>query len=256
LRRIRELLATAEVGRLYREGAGLAIVGRPNVGKSSLFNALLRDARAIVTSIPGTTRDLLEEVITIQGVPVRISDTAGLRHSTDEVERIGMERAREALCTADMTLLVLDSSQRYTEEDESLAREVLALGKPAVIVLNKCDLPPASAPPEWATGFHACLAMSAKLGTGLKDLENTLGQLLLGDTPISADYGMLTRIHQRDSLRRAAEALERLLSNYTASPEFLSIDLRDALQALGEITGDTTPEDVLNLIFSQFCIGK
>ena len=256
LARINELLATAEAGRLYREGARLIIVGRPNVGKSSIFNALLRDARAIVTAVPGTTRDVLEEVITIQGVPVRISDTAGLRDSADEVERIGIERARGALSTADIVLLVLDASQACTEEDEALARDVLSLGTPAVIALNKNDLAPPSPPPSWAAKFHACVPLSAKTGEGLKSLESALGVVLLGDTPISPDQGMVTRIHQRDSLRRAADALERLTANYEASPEFLSIDLRDALQALGEITGDTTPEDVLDRIFSQFCIGK
>ena len=254
--RIRDLLSTAETGRLYREGARLAIAGRPNVGKSSLFNALLRDARAIVTAVPGTTRDLLEEVITIQGVPVRISDTAGLRDSDDEVERIGMERARAALANSDLAILVLDAAQPYSDEDEALAREVLDLGRPAVSVLNKCDLVARAEPPSWTEEFRACIALSAKTGDGLKDLECALGRLLLGDAPITSDYGMITRIHQRDSLRRAADALERLLSNYGASPEFLSIDLRDALRALGEITGDTTPEDVLDRIFSQFCIGK
>ncbi len=256
LARIKELLATAEAGRLYREGARLTIVGRPNVGKSSIFNALLRDARAIVTAVPGTTRDVLEEVITIQGVPVRISDTAGLRDSADEVERIGIERARGALNTADIVLLVLDASQPCTEEDEALARDVLALGTPVVIALNKNDLAPASPPPSWATEVRACVPLSAKTGEGLKNLEGALGVVLLGDAPISPDQGMITRIHQRDSLCRAAQALERLTANYEASPEFLSIDLRDALQALGEITGDTTPEDILDRIFSQFCIGK
>lgn len=254
--RMSDLLATAQTGRLYREGASVAIAGRPNVGKSSLFNALLRDARAIVTAVPGTTRDLLEEVITIDGVPVRLNDTAGLRATSDEVEQIGMERARSALRAADIVLCVVDASVPYTPEDAELAGDLVALGRPAVLVLNKTDLAPSPRPPDWASEFHHTVAVSSLTGEGLKTLERTLGRMLLGGAPIAPDQGLITRVHQRDSLRRAREALERVLENYNASPEFLSIDLRDSLDALGEITGDSTPEDVLDRIFSSFCIGK
>jgi tRNA modification GTPase len=133
---------------------------------------------------------------------------------------------------------------------------VLDIAAPAVLVLNKTDLAPIAALPGWAGLFHATLHVSALTGEGLKELEETLGAMLLGGVHVAPDQGLITRVHQRDSLRRAAEALARLLANYTASPEFLSIDLRDALDAIGEITGDTTPEDVLERIFSQFCIGK
>ncbi len=255
-RRMVELVATADAGRLYREGARVALTGRPNVGKSSLFNALLRDARAIVTAVPGTTRDLLEEIITLEGVPVRVSDTAGLRLVDDEVERIGVERAREALRVADIVAFMVDASQASDADDERLAREVLELGKPAVLVLNKTDLAANAPAPAWCDKFHQTLRVSATTGAGLKELEHAIGAMLLGGVRLASDQGLLTRIHQRDSLRRAATALERLLENYRASPEFLSIDLRDALDAIGEITGDTTPEDVLERIFAQFCIGK
>ncbi|MBN2312262.1 MAG: tRNA uridine-5-carboxymethylaminomethyl(34) synthesis GTPase MnmE [Candidatus Hydrogenedentes bacterium] len=251
-----ELLDTARAGRLYREGAGVAIVGRPNVGKSSLFNALLRDARAIVTPQPGTTRDLIEEVITISGVPVRLSDTAGLRATDDEIEQMGVEIARGALRNADAVLLLVDAAAPVSEDDELLAREVSALDVPRLLVLNKIDLAPDARPPAWAGAFGACHPVSAKTAQGLKELEAALGRLLLGDVAAGPDQGLITRLHQRDSLRRAAAALDRLLANFTASPEFLSIDLRDALDALGEITGETTPEDILDRIFSSFCIGK
>ena len=256
LERMRELLSTAEAGRLYREGASVAIVGRPNVGKSSLFNALLRDARAIVTAVPGTTRDLLEEVITISGVPVRLSDTAGLHATDDEVERIGIGRARAALANADAILLVVDATQPAGDEDRALAQEVFALARPLIIVLNKIDLVTAVAAATHVDGARPACKVSAKTGDGLKELEAEMGALLLGGGRVSPDQGLITRVHQRDSLRRAADALERLLQNYGASPEFLSIDLRDALDALGEITGETTPEDILARIFSSFCIGK
>lgn len=257
LTRMRDLIGTAERGRLYREGASVAIVGRPNVGKSSLFNALLRDARAIVTAVPGTTRDLLEEVITIDGVPVRLSDTAGLRTTEDEVEQIGIGRARTALANADIVLLVIDSSQELTAEDRDLIRDVNELNRPTIVASNKIDLAPQRSFNREKTirDWETC-PVSAKTEKGLKELESAIGRNLLGGAQITGDQGLITRMHQRDSLRRAAEALERTLANYSASPEFLSIDLRDAIDAIGEITGETTPEDVLDRIFSSFCIGK
>lgn len=256
LARMRELLATAEAGRLYREGASVAIVGRPNVGKSSLFNALLRDARAIVTSVPGTTRDLLEEVITISGVPVRLSDTAGLRESSDEVEQIGIGRARAALENADIIMVVLDVSEPLNDGDRDILQESAALGRPTILALNKSDLLPAHAGIDENKWPAVACRVSAKTGDGLHGLEDALGKLLLGGGAVAPDQGLITRVHQKDSVRRAAEALERMLQNYGASPEFLSIDLREALDALGEITGETTPDDVLDRIFSSFCIGK
>lgn len=254
--RIGELLATAEVGRLLREGASIAIAGRPNVGKSSLFNALLRDARAIVTAQPGTTRDLLEESINLGGVPARLADTAGLRATDDEVERIGVERARQAVKTADIVMLVVDASMPSIPEDEALATDLAAENTPVVLVVNKIDLAPPPPPPAWAGNCRGAVFVSAKTGEGLKELEALLAQLLLGGASLSPEQPLVTRVHQRDSLRRASAALDRLLANYDASPEFLSIDLRDALDALGEITGETTTEDVLDRIFSSFCIGK
>ncbi|HOZ46704.1 MAG TPA: tRNA uridine-5-carboxymethylaminomethyl(34) synthesis GTPase MnmE [Candidatus Hydrogenedentes bacterium] len=253
--RMRELLDTAEAGRLYREGAAVVIVGKPNVGKSSLFNALLRDARAIVTAIPGTTRDRIEEIITVSGVPVRLADTAGLRPPQDEVEEIGVALARDSIRRADVILLVIDGSQPVSREDESLAGEVLATGQPVVLVCNKRDLGQRGEFPGGGR-FRATARVSAKTGEGLGDLEQALASLLLGNASVVPEQGLITRAHQRDSLRRAEAALNHLLAHFGASPEFLSIDLRDALAAVGEITGETTAEDVLNRIFSTFCIGK
>lgn len=254
--RMGRLLDTAEAGRLYREGARVAIAGRPNVGKSSLFNALLRDARAIVTEIPGTTRDLIEETINIAGVPVRLTDTAGLRTSDDVVERIGIEAARNAVRRAAAVLFVIDASAPDTEEDRSLAAELEGLDVPRVRVLNKIDLAPQAEAPAWDIPFAAECRVSAVTGQGLEQLESALADLLLGDRAVSPDEGLITRVHQQDSLRRAAAALDRLLERFDASPEILSLELRDALRALGEITGETTPDDILEHIFSSFCIGK
>jgi tRNA modification GTPase len=253
---IQELLRTADAGRMLREGAAVAIAGRPNVGKSSLFNALLRENRAIVTGQPGTTRDLIEETITIKGVPVRLVDTAGLREAEEEAEQLGVAAARMALERADAVVLVIDASVAPAEEEKQLATELSALETPLVLVMNKSDLAPTAEVPGWDVTFQSVCRLSALTGQGLNEFEQTLGTLLLGDASIVPDECLVTRLHQKDSLRRAGEALERLLEQFDASPEFLSIDLREALTALGELTGETTPDDVLEQIFASFCIGK
>lgn len=259
LARIREcmdqLLATADVGRLYREGATVAIAGRPNVGKSSLFNALLRESRAIVTETPGTTRDLVHELINIRGIPVRLVDTAGLRESSDHVERIGVEVARNALRGAAMVLFVVDGAAGIQDADRVLAEELAELEAPVLLVVNKLDLPQA---PTMALKHDtaATARVSAHTGVGLGELEDAIHVLLTGGAQVAPDQSLLTRAHQKDSLRRARAALDRVLQNAQASPEFLAIDVHDALNALGEITGETTPDDILERIFSSFCIGK
>lgn len=256
LDKMHQLLSTADAGRRYREGARVTIAGRPNVGKSSLFNALVRDARAIVTPQAGTTRDRLDEIVNIDGIPVRLSDTAGIREGSDEVERIGVERARDAARSADAILLLLDASTPANPEDQSIAQEIFALNVPIVVVLNKTDLNPEAEFPGWTHKADATTRTSATLDEGIHQLEKTIGRLLLGPNAPEPGQATITRAHQQDSLRRAAGALQRLLENYTASPEFLALDLRDALNALGEITGETTNEDILDIIFGEFCLGK
>lgn len=254
--RMLDLLRKSEAGRVYRDGAIVAIAGVPNVGKSSLFNALLRDARAIVSAQAGTTRDRLEEYLTLAGVPVKLIDTAGVRHTDDEIEQQGVKIARAVQQSAQIALLVLDASRACTDDDQSLFQELVALEIPVVIALNKCDLASEPVRPPWATEATACLAVSALEGTGLSELEETLGRLLLGGAHIAADEALVNRLHQQDSLRRAAECVGRFLEGAGVSPEFLALDLQEALQALGEITGETTPDDVLEAIFGAFCIGK
>ncbi len=250
------LLETADAGRLYREGATIAIAGKPNVGKSSLFNALLRDARAIVTAQPGTTRDRLEECITLQGIPAKLIDTAGLRDAHDEIEQIGVERAREALDCAQLILFVTDASTPLAPEDQRAAEELTPRGVPIVHVRNKIDLPPSPRTAKLPAEFAGETRVSALTGEGLQQLEERLAQLLLGGVHIAAGQAMLTRVHQKDSLRRATQCVGQLLADTTLSPEFLALELRDALDALGEITGETTPEALLDTIFANFCIGK
>ena len=248
------LLGSAKAGRLYREGAAVAIVGRPNVGKSSLFNALLRDTRAIVSPTPGTTRDRIEEDASIGGVPLRLVDTAGLRATEDAIEQAGVDLARAALREADAVLFVVDASTLMTDEDHRIADELLGANVSVIVARNKADLA-SPLPHAGPDGFVESCLVSAVTGSGLEALEAALGRALLGAT-LGADTPMISRLHQADSLRRAAQCVDHALDCRDASPELLAFELREALAALGEITGETTPEELLDIIFSQFCIGK
>lgn len=254
--RMSKLLETADAGRILREGATVAIAGRPNVGKSSLFNAMLRESRAIVTVHPGTTRDVLQEVITVGGIPVRLTDTAGLRDTADEVERMGVEVARRAITESAIVLFMVDCSDAAQDDDFAVLNSLTPLGVPIILVLNKIDLGDKLEAAAFGYDFAASSKVSALTGQGLTDLEATLTTLLRGGVQMAPDQALLTRLHQKDSLRRALEAVQRLEANFGKSPEFLAIEIDEALRALGEITGETTPDAVLQQIFLTFCIGK
>jgi tRNA modification GTPase len=252
------LLDTFRTGRVLREGVQVVIVGRPNVGKSSLFNALLAANRAIVTPIPGTTRDVLEEVVNLRGYPFRLLDTAGIRGSADAVEQEGIERARRSLESAELVLLVLDGSEPLTAADEEAITAVQ--GKRVQVVLNKADLPARLAAgelqrrlPEWPQA-----AVSCKERQGLEQLTAAMVEAVLHGQQRPQEGPMLTKLrhwealqHARQSLQRANEGIARRLSG-----EFIAIDLREALEWLGEIVGLNYTEDLLDKIFSEFCIGK
>jgi tRNA modification GTPase len=255
---IATLLDTFQTGRVLREGVQVAIVGRPNVGKSSLFNALLAANRAIVTPIPGTTRDVLEEVVNLRGYPFRLVDTAGIRPSTDLVEREGIERARMSVESADLVLLVLDASEPLTVEDEEAKAAVQ--GKRVQVVLNKADLPPLLMPNELRVRFPdwPMTAVSCKERQGLERLTEALVAAVLDGQQLPREGPMVTRLrqwealqHARQCLLQAQDALEQRLSG-----EFIAVDLREALEWLGEIVGLNYTEDLLDKIFSEFCIGK
>lgn len=254
--RMEGLLATADAGRLLREGADVAIAGRPNVGKSSLFNALLRDARAIVTATPGTTRDVLRETITVDGIPVRLADMAGLRDTVDEVERIGVELAKQALAETSLVLVMVDAAAGVQPEDERLIGDMRALDVPMLLVLNKIDAGDTVDPERFNGTFTGTRRVSARTGEGLCDLERDIARFLRGTTAISPNQALITRVHQKESIRRSLEALRRVEANFADSPEFMGIELAEALKALGEVTGETTPDEVLEQIFGAFCIGK
>jgi tRNA modification GTPase len=252
---VRQLLAQATRGRLIREGAQIAIVGTPNVGKSSLFNALLDANRAIVTSIPGTTRDLLTERADIRGVSVSLVDTAGIRESTDVIEQEGIARARQAVAVADLTVVILDRSRPLSADDRRLL-DVEPLTGPRLVVVNKSDLAPAWSSDTLSEG----ILVSVKTGEGLDRLVDRMATMLgLGED--RRDQPLVSNVRHIELLQRSDDALARAVaalteSSDTISEEFILADLQDAGAALQEITGKRTTDDLLAHIFSRFCIGK
>jgi tRNA modification GTPase len=243
-------------GRLLKEGLRVTLVGRPNVGKSSIFNSLLKLDRAIVTNIPGTTRDTLSEVINIEDVPVLISDTAGIRASQDEVEQLGVERTRKAIVDADLLLVVLDGSQPITTEDQEIIAE--AENHRHLFVVNKSDLEQTSFEDIKALGNGApVLRISAKSGEGLNSLSHAIIEPFSIHDSHETDF-VITNARHYDLLRRTISSLQEseILLGQGSSEEIILVGLYNGLRFLDEITGETTTEDVLTEIFSTFCIGK
>jgi len=253
------LLAGADQGIVYRHGARAALVGRPNVGKSSLLNALLRADRAIVTPIAGTTRDTLEETASLHGIPVVLIDTAGIHESDDPIERLGVERSRAALAGADLALLVLDAQAAVSDGDLLIA--ALTRDKPTILVWNKCDAerqPPPAPPALDHQRLLAALPVSARTGRGLDELSEAVATALLGSAPAGGEARLVSSPRHRDALRRAAEHLGAATVAWDngVPADLLAGDLTAALNALGEITGETVGDDLLDVIFARFCIGK
>jgi tRNA modification GTPase len=247
------LLSGYTYGRILRDGFATAIVGKPNVGKSSLLNALVKQNRAIVTEVPGTTRDVLEEYLNIAGVPLKILDTAGIRHSHDIVEQEGVRRSLEALGSADIALLVLDGSQPLTSEDRRVLDEVK--GKRALAVINKSDLPRKL---EKLGAPEAQVPVSCRTGEGLDGLKRAISELVRQGTISSREHAWAVNQRHKTALEQTKESLQKALESTTSglSPEFIALDLRGALDSLGLIIGVTYTEDILERIFNDFCIGK
>lgn len=252
------LIASADKGRIYRDGISVVILGRPNVGKSSLLNSLLREERAIVTAIPGTTRDTIEEMLTIHGVPVRIVDTAGIRETVEAVEEIGIARARAKLGEADLVLFLLDATSGITPEDEELRKALPA--KPVLYVVNKIDIVE-----DYEVGNFqdklagsAMVSISAKDGRGIDALEQAVYNLVTGGEEWDPGHGVVPNVRHRSALEKAREAGVRVLEGIESSlsPDLVAIELQVSLDHLGDIIGETTTEDVLDMIFQQFCLGK
>jgi tRNA modification GTPase len=247
------LEASFRRGRIVHDGLTMAIVGRPNVGKSSLFNRLVERERAIVTATPGTTRDLVTEKISLDGVPVEMVDTAGLREGLEEAEQLGIARSREALADAALVLVVLDATQTLNEEEHRLLEAVQ--GRPALVAVNKCDLAEEGAI-AGEIGGVAALATSALTGDGIPALRERILELATGGA--AAEPGMLTSLRHHQAITTALAALgDAEQANANKIPhEMILLDLYRALWALDSLTGQTTSDDILNLIFSTFCIGK
>lgn len=252
---VAQLLASYYEGRAITRGLNALILGRSNVGKSSLLNALVLSERAIVTPLPGTTRDLIDDTIHLNGIKLRVTDTAGLRTSEDPIEKEGIERARRRIPEADIVLWALDGSTPYTEEDEAVFAEVR--GKKVIAVINKEDLPGKLDDRAISQKGMPVLAVSALARTGIEALKDTIYKECLGTTPKSSAL-VITNVRHRDVLQRMAETLRRATATCTSRQplEIIAFELRDALSCLGEITGETCPEEVIDQIFSRFCIGK
>ncbi|MFZ0311748.1 MAG: tRNA uridine-5-carboxymethylaminomethyl(34) synthesis GTPase MnmE [Candidatus Korobacteraceae bacterium] len=267
---LEELLASFAFGKVVHEGLTLAIVGQPNVGKSSLFNQLVKSERAIVTATPGTTRDLVSETVAIGGIPVRLVDTAGIRVAKDEAESIGVRKSMEALADADVVLIVLDAvnpgaSRGAADSNPDAELVAKSEGRVRLVVLNKVDLAPearseTASPPQIPNSLRpdGCVPTSALTGEGIDELRKKILELVGGDAGAQRESGFLTNVRQKQLVADAINALDKAAGAVPQKipHEMLLLDLYSALRGLDEITGATTADDILNLIFSSFCIGK
>ncbi|MCY6485365.1 tRNA uridine-5-carboxymethylaminomethyl(34) synthesis GTPase MnmE [Clostridium aestuarii] len=256
LEQIEKLLISADEGKILREGLNTVIVGKPNVGKSSILNALLMEKRAIVTDIPGTTRDVIEEYMNIDGIPVKVVDTAGIRETEDVVEKIGVEKSREKIRLADLIVLVLDISEELNNEDKEIIDFIK--DKKYIVLLNKIDLDGKidkdgikELNPEYI------IEISAKKGEGLDKFKKAVKELFFSGK-VQVNDVIITNTRHKEALIRAKESLKaaKEVLNNTFAIDLASIDLRNAWKNLGEITGDTVEEDIIDKIFSKFCLGK
>lgn len=253
---LEQLAASFDYGKIVHEGLTLAIVGRPNVGKSSLFNCLVERERAIVTAMPGTTRDLVTETVAIGGIPINLIDTAGIRLALNEAESIGIRKSKEALVDADLVLVVLDATQSVSSEDKEIISQVRK--QAAILVRNKSDLAVDDSPGSFDPPSMSVVRTSALTSEGVPELRNEILRHIGGEPGGRAESGFLTNVRHQSLVRASLAGLDAARSAVTnkVPHEMLLLDLYSALRPLDEITGATTTDDILNLIFSRFCIGK
>jgi tRNA modification GTPase len=259
VQKVEEWIASYEEGRVFREGVSCAIVGKTNVGKSSLLNVLLKEDRAIVTPVPGTTRDVIEEVLNIHGIPVRLIDTAGLRNALDSIEQEGMRRTRERIEDSDLILLMIDGSRELNQEDIAIFKDVKT--KKKVVILNKNDLPQQVELEEIRKRFlqDPVVSISALKNEGIESLKDAIyTSLVHREVRITQEHLILANIRHKTALMKIRDNLLNALKGWEeeTSFEFIAFEYRSALEALGEIAGTTSTEEVLNRVFEQFCIGK
>jgi tRNA modification GTPase len=250
------ILATADRGELLRTGLKIAIVGRPNVGKSSLLNAWSKSDRAIVTDLPGTTRDVVESQLVVGGIPVQVLDTAGIRETEDKVEKIGVERSRAAARQADLVLLTIDAQAGWTEGDREIYEQVK--GRSIIIIINKIDLVKTLTELPFPPQTHRIVTTAATFDRGIEDLETAILDAVSADNLQAANLDLAINQRQAAAITKAKISLEQCIVtiNNKLPLDFWTIDLRGAIQALGEVTGEEVTESVLDRIFSRFCIGK
>ncbi|WP_457681676.1 tRNA uridine-5-carboxymethylaminomethyl(34) synthesis GTPase MnmE [Thermovibrio sp.] len=258
--KIEKLLKSYREGKIIKEGIKVAIVGRPNVGKSSLLNALLAEERAIVTEIPGTTRDVIEESITVKGIPLVLIDTAGIRETKELVEKIGIERSIEKLKESDVILFVVDGSAELTQEDGQI-EEILKDKENVIVVINKKDRGLKFRCSHFKEKGWKCVEVSAKEKEGIEELSKKIVEMVLLEPAkvLGGEEAVITNERHKELLEKALKAVERTIESLERgfeSPEFLSMDIDQALEKLGMIVGKVTTEDMYDIIFSRFCIGK
>lgn len=255
---VRRLLVGADTGRILRDGVKTVIVGRPNVGKSSLLNALLGMERAIVTDVPGTTRDIIEEEISVAGIPLRLLDTAGLRAAEDAVEQIGVARTEQHLTDAELILAVFDASEPLTAEDHALLTRLSAVAADIIILCSKEDRPSVLSAADFSAVAAPVLRISAQEGTGLDALREEIAAHIVRREGDLSDGALPNKEREIEALRRAEAYLTAAAETLAAGlgTDFVSIDLRAAYDVLGEILGETVDTDLIDRIFSEFCIGK
>ena len=253
---IKRLIDTSEEGKILREGLSTVIVGKPNVGKSSLLNALTKENRAIVTDVPGTTRDVIEEYISVAGVPIKVIDTAGIRETEDIVEKIGVEKSREKISDADLVILMLDSNSGLSEEDKEIINHVR--DKKYMVLLNKSDLD--NNLTEEDLNFLECdnvFKISAKTGSGIDVVKSKIRDLFFKGE-ITTNNVIVTNTRHKEALFRAYDSINSAIEalKNTFAIDLASIDIRNAWTFLGEITGDSLEENIIDKIFKDFCLGK
>lgn len=256
--KLENMLLYADEGRILREGLSVTIVGKPNVGKSSLMNFFMRENRSIVTEIPGTTRDTVEEQISLKGIPIRLVDTAGIRDSSDIVEQLGIQRSKDAFNKADLLLFLIDVSTALSKEDEDLC--TLLLDKPCIVLLNKTDLPPVIKESQIRALLPKAkiLSTSLKQGFGLEELENTIEEYISGGKVHKNEDLLVTNVRHINLISKASAEIKEALqmTKNSEAIDLIEINVRVAFDYLGEITGQTARGEILEEIFSRFCLGK
>jgi len=252
------LLSSADTGRIIQEGLNVAIIGKPNVGKSSLMNSLLKEARAIVTEIPGTTRDTIEEHLSVRGIPVRLTDTAGIRETSDIVEKMGIEKSKESFNNADMVIFILDSSRELSDEDKEIIE--LVDQEKSLVVLNKIDLDRVLTLESIKDMLPNAVIIETSMETqeGIDLIEEKIEEKVYGGSVSQSNSVMVTNVRHKNILEKAEKSISDAIgmTQMMEALEFIEIDVNSCYEALGEIIGETVQDDIINEVFARFCLGK